>query len=493
MKLLVWAGLLVYFCIQSSATAVSQSPTDVVCIAIAHAISSASEVFYPGDPLYNKGIYHVAISSTQHSKCVVEAGTPADVGKILVILGRTRTPFAVKGGGHITNIGFSSTLGVHISLYRFSEVKYNPVSQTVNVGSGLIWDDVYAALEPLGVNVVGARATGIGVAGFTLGGGYSYKTNQYGLAVDNVLAFQLVKPNGQVVQVSQASDPELFFGLKGGQNNFGVVTEFTLKTFPQTQVWGGVIEYPGTAVDAITAATVAFQNNVTDPKATIITAYTYIPTLETDLKLIIGLAIFYDAPVPPAGLFDAFLAVPATLKDVSTRNYLSLVQAAPTNFTQPTRVAYNLLPNLSFTSGVGALVLNETLAVGQLLTNKTLAVLSYAFEIFLPNIYSHNSYKTAFPPERAVPFQPFNILMEWTSSEFDTDYHETAVATQARLIKGQIALGQTGVANVPYYPNYAIAGTPLEKIYGANLPALMALKKRVDPSNVMGLAGGWKF
>lgn len=50
--------------------------------------------------------------------------------------------------------------------------------------------------------------------------GYSWKTNQYGLAVDNVLAFQLVKPNGQIVQVTQASDPELFFGLKGGQNNF---------------------------------------------------------------------------------------------------------------------------------------------------------------------------------------------------------------------------------------------------------------------------------
>lgn len=175
-----------------------------------------------------------------------------------------------------------------------------------------------------------------------------------------------------------------------------------------------------------------------------------------------------------------------------------------------TRVAYNLLPNLSFTSGVGALVLNETLvsdpisiprllfmfmtqAVGQRLTNKTLAVLSYAFEIFLPNIYSHNSHRTAFPPERNVPFQPFNILMEWTSSEFDNDFHNAAVATQARLIKGQIALGQTGVANVPYYPNYAIAGTPLAKIYGANLSALMALKKRVDPANVMGLAGGWKF
>lgn len=56
-------------------------------------------------------------------------------------------------------------------MYRFSEIRYNTSSQTVDVGAGLIWDDVYAALNPLGVNVVGGRVTGIGVAGFTLGGG----------------------------------------------------------------------------------------------------------------------------------------------------------------------------------------------------------------------------------------------------------------------------------------------------------------------------------
>ena len=132
-------------------------------------------------------------------------------------------------------------------------------------------------------------------------------------------------------------------------------------------------------------------------------------------------------------------------------------------------------------------------AMGQLLTNKSLTLVSYDIEIFLPSIYSHNSHKTAFPPERNVPFQPFNIALEWSYSEFDSDFHEAAVPSQARLIKGQAALGQKEVANVPYYPNYAISGTPLAKMYGANIPALMALKKRVDPTNVMGLAGGWKF
>lgn len=77
----------------------------------------------------------------------------------------------MKGGGHATNPGFSSTTGVHISLTRFNEVTYNADNQTATVGAGNVWDDVYTGLEPHGVNVVGGRVTGVGVAGFSLGGG----------------------------------------------------------------------------------------------------------------------------------------------------------------------------------------------------------------------------------------------------------------------------------------------------------------------------------
>jgi len=77
----------------------------------------------------------------------------------------------VKGGGHATNPKFSSTSGVQIALSRFNETKVNVASGTVEVGAGLTWDQVYAALEPAGVNVVGGRVPGVGVAGLTLGGG----------------------------------------------------------------------------------------------------------------------------------------------------------------------------------------------------------------------------------------------------------------------------------------------------------------------------------
>ncbi|SRR6266702_1025283 len=86
-------------------------------------------------------------------------------------LASTRTPFAVKGGGHSVNRGFSSTLGVHISLTRFNDIVIDEDSETVELGAGLTWTDVYASIIPQGINVVGGRFNGVGVSGLTLGGG----------------------------------------------------------------------------------------------------------------------------------------------------------------------------------------------------------------------------------------------------------------------------------------------------------------------------------
>ncbi|KAF8182933.1 FAD-binding domain-containing protein [Pholiota molesta] len=408
---------------------------EAACFRIAHVLSPASAVYYPGEPLYEKGVYHYAISSTQPSKCVVEAGTPSDVGKTLVILGKTRTPFAVKSGGHATNPGFSSTPDVHISLYRLSEVKYDPELQTATIGTGLIWDDVYAALEPFGVSVLGGRVTGIGVGGFILGGGYSWQTNQFGLAIDNVVGFELVQPNGQIVDVTKQSDPELFFGLKGGFNNFGIVTKFTLKTHPQGPVWGGSIYNLEVTMPAVKAATVAFQQTVTDPQASLIMTYNYVPSLE---QIVVTQLMFYDGPVPPAGIFDAFIAIPAIQSDVTTQSFLSFIKASPANTTIGGRAVYQGFPIMSLTPTLSDIMLNESKFWGMALAEKSQVSLSYDIELFLPSIYSHTSDKSAYPPRRDIPFQPFNMAYTWNSSEFDTDFHAAAAASSEYIVKAAI-------------------------------------------------------
>jgi FAD/FMN-containing dehydrogenase len=97
-------------------------------------------------------------------------------------ISRARVPFTVKGGGHATNPGFSSTSGVHISMTRFNDIVIREGGRTVEVGAGLTWTDVYKYLVPKGLNVVGGRLDGVGVAGLTLGGGECYSSSSSALS-----------------------------------------------------------------------------------------------------------------------------------------------------------------------------------------------------------------------------------------------------------------------------------------------------------------------
>lgn len=457
-----------------------------VCQEIASAISSASEVFYPLEWYYTEDIAHYISSSEENATCSVEPGTPEDVGIILQILAKTQTPFGVKGGGHASNPGFSSTAGVQVAMARFNGVTYNSDSQTVDIGTGLIWDDVYSALEPYDVNVVGGRVTGVGVAGFTLGGGYSFLSNQYGLTVDTVTAFQLVLPNGTVSSITQSSNLDLFFALKGGFNNYGIVTQFTLKAYPQGQVWGGIILTVG-EFDLLANATANFYANVTDPKASIISTFNY-----EDGIFAGEVNIFYDGPSPPDGIFDEFLAIPALDQDISTRSFLSLILTAPSNATTGLRGYFDTVSLYEITPSIMTAVVNETQArVAQLALEVPGLFVSYDVEPFLPTAFSHGS-DTAWPPSRDKTLLPMNIYYAWDLPISDSLIN-SVMQTSASYLTDLAVSENQDVGDAPLYPNYAIYDTTLSRLYGDNLPRLQSIKAQYDPNNVMGLAGGWKF
>ncbi|KAF8329196.1 FAD-binding domain-containing protein [Amanita rubescens] len=460
-----------------------------VCAEISSAISAQSEVFYPGSSTYDNDIYHWASSSSALSACTVEPGTAEDVGKILQILGETRTSFGVKSGGHSANPGFSSSSGVLIAMYRFNNVAYNPESETANVGTGLIWDDVYAALAPYNVSVLGARVSGVGVGGFVLGGGYSWKTNQYGLAVDSITQYELVKPDGSIVTVTEASDSELFFGLKGGFNNFGIVTQIVMKTYPQTLVWGGIIEYTGLSIQEVTEAAIKFSAENTDPRACMIMAYTCIAT-----QPIITQIIFYDGPEKPEGVYDDFLNIEPALVDVGTKSLQDVIKLSPTNLTADLGFGgvFHTVPLLKHSPSVMQVILEEVFTRCASLTLVAGPIVSYNIEPFLPNFLSYGTMQTAYPPTRDIAYQPFNIFFAFALDLLDDVIFSAIRESADRIRDAAIADGQD-ISNAPLYPNYAIFDTPLEDMYGGNVGRLEALKQTVDPSNVMGLAGGWKF
>ncbi|KAI0317364.1 FAD-binding domain-containing protein [Amylostereum chailletii] len=471
-------------CLSLAATAYCKY--DVVCKNISSALSSASDVYHPLSINYSQDIKHWAQSSTEQAACSVEPGTAEDVATILKIVAASRTPFAVKGGGHATNVGFSSTTGVHISMTRFANVTNNPAEGTVEVGAGLLWDDVYEALDGSGVNVVGGRVPGVGVAGFTLGGGYSWKTNQYGLTIDNIVAYELVLPNGTITTVTSA-DEDLWFALRGGSNNFGIVTKFTLITHPQTDVWGGLITITGDHLPKVSAAVANFSQS-TDKKAAILPAYNAVVGIPG-----VSLILFYDGPTPPNGVFDAFLAIPHFTEDVKTRSFVDLIQSIPaTNPLEGPRAAFATVSILQYTPSILSLLENATNSWGpRLALTDASSFISFDIEPFDPALFSYGT-DSAYPPSRSQPLLPTNLYFSWTLPSSDNFVRGVMADITDSIRDAALAEGQD-VSGAAVYGNYALPDTPLESIYGGNVAKLKAIKAAIDPENVMGLAGGFKF
>ncbi|TEB23037.1 FAD-binding domain-containing protein [Coprinellus micaceus] len=462
-----------------------------VCAQIAVALSASSAVHYAGNESFKKLSEHWASSSNQVPACVVQPHTAEDVGKILKIIGKSRTPFAVMGGGHATSPFLSSTEGVHISTSAFTSIEYNEVTKTVKFGAGLKWEELYAALEQYGVSVPGGRMPGIGVGGFILGGGYSLHTNQVGLSFDSVVAFELVKPTGEVVEVTNESDPELFFALKGGGNNFGIVTKFTMKAFPQGQIWGGIITYADpTVFDAVNTATAKFSAESTDPKAVLLAYTTFAqgtPLLQAQ--------VFYDGPEPPAGLFDEFLNISSVANTVATQSFTAMINAITISRDLAGVRAHSLgvpVPAAAYSLKFMTVLTEQLLSVGPELSDKSLIFLAFVSEPFLPTILSHNAHDTAYPFTRDAPYTPFGIFLAWGDPSQDTAMKGVIEKISEDLEKKLVEEGFKDVPTSPLYTNYALWDAPLERIYGTNLPKLQDIKGRVDPEDVMGLAGGFK-
>ena len=110
-------------------------------------------------------------------------------------------------------------------------VQVNETEDSIEVGPGNTWVDVYSALAPYGRYAIGGRLKTIGVPGLTLIGGVGYFLNKYGFSMDNVISYDIVLGNGTQVVASQVTNPDLFWALKGGAGNYGIVTKFVLRTY----------------------------------------------------------------------------------------------------------------------------------------------------------------------------------------------------------------------------------------------------------------------
>ncbi|KAH8681811.1 hypothetical protein BX600DRAFT_31580 [Xylariales sp. PMI_506] len=195
---------------------------------------------YPSLPSGFSSLYFSSQQGSLVPLCLVQPLSVDAVSAVVQTVREHSCPFAIKSGGHATANGTSNLNdGLLLDLGKLDHIRVSDDKQTVSVGPGNSWGKVYKVLEPYELGVVGGRVSDVGVGGFIMGGGLSAISPKYGWAFDNVHNFELVLPNGTIANVNETSHPDLLFALRGGNANFGVVTRFDLKVYPQGLVWGG--------------------------------------------------------------------------------------------------------------------------------------------------------------------------------------------------------------------------------------------------------------
>ena len=146
---------------------------------------------------------------------------------------------AIRGGGH-NGAGFGTCNdGLVIDLSPMKGIRVNPADKTVRVEAGCVWGDVDHATHAFGMATPSGFISTTGVAGLTLGGGIGHLTRRFGLTIDNLLAVDMVLADGSFVTASSEENPDLFWAVRGGGGNFGVVTSFEFRLHPVKTVQFG--------------------------------------------------------------------------------------------------------------------------------------------------------------------------------------------------------------------------------------------------------------
>ncbi|KAK8112600.1 oxidoreductase [Apiospora sp. TS-2023a] len=213
------------------------------------------KVAYPDSPAYQKSLasYYSVQQATIRPAYIVFPRTVEDVADAVKTLAKKgpSISFAVRSGGHTGWAGASNIAGgVTLDLTGLNDIEVTQEGTVVRVGTGATWDAVYQKLDPLGRTVAGGRVAGVGIGGLTLGGGISHLSPQHGWTCDTVLNFQVVLSDGQVVDANADENADLFWALRGGGGNFGIVTRIDLQTFEQGLLWHASVMRDTSVLDA---------------------------------------------------------------------------------------------------------------------------------------------------------------------------------------------------------------------------------------------------
>jgi FAD/FMN-containing dehydrogenase len=202
------------------------------------------ELILPGAPDYDamRAVWNGMID--RRPACIAMCKNVADVRRAVLFARANNITLGVRGGGH-NAAGLSSVDdGLVIDLRGMRGVVVDPARKIARAGGGATWADFDKATAAHGLATTGGLISSTGIAGLTLGGGLGWLMRSHGLACDNIVGAEVVTADGHVVRASADENPDLFWALRGGGGNFGVVTTFEFRLHEVSTVLGGMLIYP---------------------------------------------------------------------------------------------------------------------------------------------------------------------------------------------------------------------------------------------------------
>ncbi|MBB6327545.1 hypothetical protein FHS59_003188 [Algoriphagus iocasae] len=222
------------------------------------------KVVFPEDEEYNKTreVFNAMIN--KHPGMFVMCQDVADVIYSVNFAREYDLLVAVRGGGHNGGgLGLCEE-GMVIDLSGIKFVQVDLANSTVKVGGGNLWGEVDHATHPFGLAVPAGIISTTGVGGLTLGGGVGYLSRKYGLTIDNLLEAEMVLADGSFVTTNAKENPDLFWAIRGGGGNFGIVTSFKFQAHPVKNIIGGPSFWPIEQIDEVMAWYHEFINNASE-------------------------------------------------------------------------------------------------------------------------------------------------------------------------------------------------------------------------------------
>ncbi len=269
----------------------------------------SGSVIRPDDAAYGqtRRVWNRAVN--RYPALIVQPAHAQDVRHAIAFARQHNLPIAVRSGGH-SPAGYGTVNdGLVIDLNRMKHVDVDVTNRTATAESGLTWGEFNQATYGAGLATPGPDVAAVGLGGHTLGGGFGWLSRKHGLTVDNLLAAELVTADGAVITASGTENPDLFWALRGGGGNFGVVTSLQFTLHPLGDVTGGVLVYPATRdiLRAYADAGVNAPNELTTlASVTLAPPLSFIPERHRGTSVLMMIACHDGDPAMSDGAFVAF-------------------------------------------------------------------------------------------------------------------------------------------------------------------------------------------